>query len=187
MAGRSLNFWTNIHLSSSGRALSLLSSRNDSSISSPDLSSRCSAALRELIAENRAALLAKQFVFDKDLPFHHAEDVNVQQNNHSSHHHYHHHPLVSTNESHMFSEPQGWDRFDEPGTNNVTLDLMQAPTSAFELLSMRGKSKEDEECSQLWSSFSWILVIWSYIWNLSPVLVILVISIFYQNNCIFGN
>ncbi|KAL1818645.1 hypothetical protein ACET3Z_013514 [Daucus carota] len=139
---------------SQGRALSLLSSRNDSSISSPDLSSRCSAALRELIAENRAALLAKQFVFDKVVPFHHAEDVNVQQNNHSSHHHYHHHPLVSTNESHMFSEPQGWDRFDEPGTNNVTLDLMQAPTSAFELLSMRGKSKEDEECSQLWSSFS---------------------------------
>lgn len=110
------------------------------------LSSRCSAALRELIAENRAALLAKQFVYDKDWPFHHAEDVNVQQHNQSSHHHYHH-PLVPNNDNHMFSEPQDWDRFDEPGTNNVTLDLMQAPTSAFELLSMRGKSKEEEECS----------------------------------------
>lgn len=138
---------------SQGRALSLLSSRNESSISSPDLSSRCSAALRELIAENRAALLAKQFVYDKDWPFHHAEDVNVQQHNQSTHQHYHH-PLVSSNENHMFSEPQGWDRFDEPGTNNVTLDLMQAPTSAFQLLSMRGKSKEEDECSQLWNSFS---------------------------------
>lgn len=53
----------------------------------------------------------------------------------------------------MFPEPHGWDRFNGTGTNNVTLDLMQAPTSAFELLSMRGKSKEEEECSQLWSSF----------------------------------
>lgn len=34
----------------------------------------------------------------------------------------------------------------------MTLDLMQAPSSAFGLLSMRGKSSEDEECSELWSS-----------------------------------
>ncbi|KAK1364563.1 squamosa promoter-binding-like protein 7 [Heracleum sosnowskyi] len=44
---------------SSLHAPSLLSSRNESSISSSDLSSRCSAALQELIAENRAALLGK--------------------------------------------------------------------------------------------------------------------------------
>lgn len=131
------------YLSSSptGRALSLLSSRNESLISSPDLSSRCSAALRELIAENRAALLARQLIVDKDWPFHHHEDLNDQTNHFASSQH------------HMFPEPHGWDRFNGTGTNNVTLDLMQAPTSAFELLSMRGKSKEEEECSQLWSSF----------------------------------
>lgn len=128
--------------SPTGRALSLLSSRNESLMSSPDLSSRCSAALRELIAENRAALLARQLIVDKDWPFHHhaMEDLNSN-------------PL-SSNQHHIFPEQSGWDRYNEAeGTNNVTLDLMQAPTSAFELLSMRGKSKEEEECSQLWSSF----------------------------------
>lgn len=134
---------------SSRHALSLLSSRNESSIASPDLSSRCSAALQELIAENRAALLGKQLVIDKEWSVHHAmEDINVQQDNHSRNHEHH---LVSSNQHHIFSGPRGWDRF-EPGTNNMTLDLMQASTSAFGLLSMRGKS-EEEECSQLWTSF----------------------------------
>lgn len=85
----------------SGHALSLLSSRNESSISSPDLSSRCSAALQELIAENRAALLGKQQVIDKEWSFHHAmEDVTVQQENHSSNHEHH---FVSSNQHHIFS------------------------------------------------------------------------------------
>ncbi|KAH1115863.1 hypothetical protein GYH30_057144 [Glycine max] len=48
-----------------GCALSLLSSRSDSWLSPSDLSTRCSAALRELIAENRAAIMARQFVSDR--------------------------------------------------------------------------------------------------------------------------
>ncbi|KAK7293396.1 hypothetical protein RJT34_16261 [Clitoria ternatea] len=52
--------------SQGGCALSLLSSRSDSWLSSSpdDLSMRCSAALRELIAENRAAIMARHFVSD---------------------------------------------------------------------------------------------------------------------------
>lgn len=50
-----------------GCALSLLSSGSDSCLSHGDLSIRCSAALRELIAENRAALMTtRQLVFDRD-------------------------------------------------------------------------------------------------------------------------
>ncbi|KAF7825276.1 squamosa promoter-binding-like protein 7 [Senna tora] len=65
--------------SSSGCALSLLSSpKSDHSWLSPaDLSTRCSAALRELIAENRAAIMAKQIILDKDWnphPYHAIEE-----------------------------------------------------------------------------------------------------------------
>ncbi|GMP42797.1 hypothetical protein CsSME_00012410 [Camellia sinensis var. sinensis] len=138
-----------------GRALSLLSSswKNNSWFSSSDLSLRCSAALRELIAENRAAILARQLVLERD--WHRGshdtmDDVNATQlagtNPMTPHHHQ------------MFPEPHGyWDRFKE-GSGHVTLDLMQAPSSAFGLLSVRGKSKEEEEeeeeeeeCSGLWT------------------------------------
>ncbi|KAL9331465.1 hypothetical protein ACSQ67_001075 [Phaseolus vulgaris] len=63
--------------SQGGCALSLLSSRSDSWLSPSDLSTRCSAALRELIAENRAAIMARQFVSDRDWHIqHHAmEDM----------------------------------------------------------------------------------------------------------------
>ncbi|KAG5068475.1 hypothetical protein AAZX31_01G069300 [Glycine max] len=57
--------------SKGGCALSLLSSRSDSWLSPSDLSIRCSAALRELIAENRAAIMARQFVSDRDWHNHH--------------------------------------------------------------------------------------------------------------------
>ncbi|XP_057498570.1 squamosa promoter-binding-like protein 7 [Actinidia eriantha] len=125
---------------SQGRALSLLSSKRD-------LSSRCSAALRELIAENRAAILAPLDGRD----WHHrameAASVGQTPSNFpmtSSHHHPHQ----------IFPELHSWDRFNDSG-GHVTLDLMQASNSAFGFLSMRGKSKEDEEvCSdELWSSF----------------------------------
>ncbi|TKY66312.1 Squamosa promoter-binding protein 7 [Spatholobus suberectus] len=59
------------YMSSGGCALSLLSSRSDSWLSPSDLSTRCSAALRELIAENRAAIMARQFVSDRDWHFNH--------------------------------------------------------------------------------------------------------------------
>lgn len=79
-----------ISYSSSGHALSLLSPTNEFSISFPDLSSRCSAALQELIAENRAALLSRQLAIDKEWSVHHAmEDINVQQDNPSSNHEHH--------------------------------------------------------------------------------------------------
>ena len=69
------------NLSSAGCAPSLLSSRNDSSLSPADLSIRCSAALRELIAENRAAVMARQLVSDRDWHLHHhaEEDSKVIQ------------------------------------------------------------------------------------------------------------
>jgi hypothetical protein len=52
--------------SPTGRALSLLSSKTDSWVSPADISSRSSAALRELIAEHRATIMAGPFIFDRD-------------------------------------------------------------------------------------------------------------------------
>lgn len=141
--------------SSTGRALSLLSSKADSWVPPSDLSSRSSAALRELIAENRAAILARQIILDRDWHSNqHGADQDLgdpqQRSGFNSiepnHHHHQHH--------HMFPEQQGWDRFQESGTH-VTLDLMQAPSPAFGFLSARGKTKsEEEECSDLWNSFN---------------------------------
>ncbi|KAL3537018.1 hypothetical protein ACH5RR_000384 [Cinchona calisaya] len=121
---------------SNGCALSLLSSKNnDSWISSGDLPARCSAALRELIAENRAAILARQLILDNGRQNGSNSLVNYQQQQ------------ISNNGS------QSWDRIGEAEGGHVTLDLMQAPNSAFGFLSMRGKSKENEECPELWGSF----------------------------------
>lgn len=121
------------YLSTTGRALSLLSSsKNIHPWVSPsnNLSSRSSAALLELIAENRAAILARQLIMDRDwfsgapVPNHH----------------------------HAFSEPPGLDQFHQ-GSTQVTLDLMQAPSSTFGFFSVRGNSKEEEEeCCDLWNS-----------------------------------
>ncbi|KAI4356699.1 hypothetical protein L6164_000700 [Bauhinia variegata] len=55
-----------------GCVRSLLSSKNDSWLSPADLSSRCSAALRELMAENRAAIMARQLNSDRDWHLHHS-------------------------------------------------------------------------------------------------------------------
>ncbi|GKU88462.1 hypothetical protein SLEP1_g2727 [Rubroshorea leprosula] len=131
--------------SSTGCALSLLSSVNDSWFSPSDLSSRSSAALRELIAENRASILARQLIRDQDWQLHHhsMEDLGEAQAGSNSMTGLQHRP---------FPESHGWDPF--PGTgSHVTLDLMQASTSAFSMLSVRGKAKEEEEeCSELWNS-----------------------------------
>ncbi|KAA8520469.1 hypothetical protein F0562_014725 [Nyssa sinensis] len=132
---------------SQGRALSLLSTKNNSWISSADLSSRCSAALHELIAENRAAILSRQLI-DRDWHGHHhaMDDLNGIQPASNS---------LFPPQYQMFLEAPNWDRFNE-ASGHVTLDLMQARSSAFGFLSVRGKSKEDEEeeqCSELWNSF----------------------------------
>ncbi|XP_022944840.1 squamosa promoter-binding-like protein 7 [Cucurbita moschata] len=123
--------------SPTGRALSLLSSKNESWATSSELSLRSSAALRELIAENRAAILARQ--------------LNLERDWHSNH----------TRTADDFGSggvglEQSWEKMhDGNGGAQVTLDLMmQAPRTAFGVLSVSGKSKEeDEECGELWNSF----------------------------------
>ncbi|XWS35641.1 hypothetical protein CRYUN_Cryun20dG0014200 [Craigia yunnanensis] len=133
--------------SPTGRALSLLSSRADSWISSSDLSSRSSAALRELIAENRAAILARQLILDRDWHLHHhaMEDLGLGEAQLGS-------SSIAVQQHPSLPEPHSWDRFHETGAQ-VTLDLMQASSSAFGMLSMREKTKEEEEeCSELWNS-----------------------------------
>ncbi|XVE76909.1 hypothetical protein DITRI_Ditri13aG0018000 [Diplodiscus trichospermus] len=135
--------------SPTGRALSLLSSRADSWISPSDLSSRSSAALRELIAENRAAILTRQLILDRDWHLHHhaMEDLGPGDAQPGS-------ISLAVQPHPSLPEPHGWDRFADSGAQ-VTLDLMQASSSsAYEMLSMRGKAKEEEEdqCSELWNS-----------------------------------
>ncbi|KAK3195119.1 hypothetical protein Dsin_026429 [Dipteronia sinensis] len=161
--------------SPTGRALSLLSSKAsgagaaaDSWVSASDLSSRCSDALRELIVENRTAtILARHFVVDQQAEHYwhsshyvmdHAGDQCHEQtddqtghgsNSLISHHH--------QTQMQLMTEPRCWARLQETSCNNthVTLDLMQAPSGQFELLSLKGKAKqeEEEECSELWNSF----------------------------------
>ncbi|KAG1362162.1 squamosa promoter-binding-like protein 7 [Cocos nucifera] len=129
---------------SPGRALSLLSSKASPWVSSTDLSSRSSAALRELIAENRAAVLARQLFSDRG-GWH-----NVCSGNQASLPyvpHEHQEPLQAQTQL-----TDGWNQFQEAG-NHVTLDLMQMPSSSFGILSGRSKSKEDEEeCCEIWKS-----------------------------------
>ncbi|KAF3440052.1 hypothetical protein FNV43_RR18330 [Rhamnella rubrinervis] len=141
-----------------GRALSLLSSSKGESWEPPcnDLSTRSSAALRELIVENRAAIWARQMIIlDRD-------DVGDPQRTTA--------PATTTTSaagfihSHqMFPEPQGWDvkvadhfHDQSSGGSHLTLDLMQAPpcSPSFGFLSARSKTKTEEDvCSDLWNSF----------------------------------
>lgn len=145
------------YLSTPTGALSLLSSKSDSWVSSAELSLRSSAALRELIAENRAAILARQLILDRDWHWYHhgMDDSGGEQPGSDS---------LIPHQHQMFpeSESRGWDRFHE-ANGHVTLDLMQAPSSAFGLLSMRDKSKEEEEeCSELWNSLEGAQAGWLY-------------------------
>ncbi|PRQ57462.1 putative transcription factor SBP family [Rosa chinensis] len=155
-------------------ALSLLSSSKSSSdswvLSPSDLSSRSRAALRELIAENRAGILARQLISSSDRSNSNWEDSS-HYNNHStqdfgdylsqswpsgsveSHHHHHHHQQ----QQQMFSANQhSWDRFHESGAH-LTLDLMQQPPSpAYEtfLPARDSSTKAEDECDLWkWNSF----------------------------------
>ncbi|XP_050236277.1 squamosa promoter-binding-like protein 7 [Mercurialis annua] len=141
--------------SPTGRALSLLSSKADCWISSSDLSSRSSAALRELIAENRAAILTRQLLLERHLHHNGIQDLADDQQsqpsttyniNHSFIPHQHHQILADSHDS--------WDRFNDTGSQ-VTLDLMHTPFSPFGFMPSRGKNKEEEqECSELWNTWS---------------------------------
>lgn len=140
-----------------GRALSLLSSSKGESWDAPcnDLSTRSSAALRELIAENRAAILARQMIIlDRD-------DLGEPQRTTSTAATT---PTAGFNHNHqMFPETQGWDdkvadhfHDQSSGGSHLTLDLMQAPpcSTSFGFLSARSKTKTEEDvCSDLWNSF----------------------------------
>ncbi|KAI3681441.1 hypothetical protein L6452_36236 [Arctium lappa] len=111
-----------------GCALSLLSSpKIEPWISSGDLSSRCSAALCELIAANRATTVVGHL---------------WNQNNA--------HQSVADDMIHTLPNTQMWDRFNDKDTS-MTLDLMQAPALDFGLLSMKEKDKDPEE----WNDYCW--------------------------------
>ncbi|OMP00694.1 Transcription factor, SBP-box [Corchorus olitorius] len=132
-----------------GRALSLLSSNSrgdicDSWISPSDLSSRSSAALRELIAENRAAILARQLILDRDHHLHLHHHANAMDQD-----------LGSTSSCIAVVPDQTHGGWDIQTGSQVTLDLMQASSSAFGMLSVRANKTKDEEqqdCSDLWNS-----------------------------------
>lgn len=137
---------------SPGRALSLLSSKACPWITTPELSSRSSAALRELIAENRAAVLARQLLSDRGWHSAGPNDQSMisfaQPVNHES----------SQGTAQLLS---GWNQFHESGSH-LTLDLMQSPnSSSFELLSGRNKSKDgEEEYCEIWKSLEGTHVLW---------------------------
>ncbi|KAF5732905.1 squamosa promoter-binding-like protein 7 isoform X1 [Tripterygium wilfordii] len=100
-----------------GRACSLLSSSN-SQLDSWDLSSRSSAALRELIAENRAAMLTRQIIFNQNSNPAMDQDLSHFLLQPQHHHHHQQYQLLP-------AEPY----------RHLTLDLMQAPNSAFGIFS----------------------------------------------------
>ncbi|KAL6569334.1 hypothetical protein OROMI_013848 [Orobanche minor] len=122
-------------MNSSNCALSLLSSSSsygpgwNISPSSDDLPTRCSAALRELIAENRASVLACRQLINSNLMESCNNNTYKPDSNRAGHG-----PSVSG--------------------GHVTLDLMQDPESAFGLLSVHdhkaSKEGNAEDCSELW-------------------------------------
>ncbi|PKU78747.1 squamosa promoter-binding-like protein 7 [Dendrobium catenatum] len=121
-------------------ALSLLSSTATPWASAPELSSRSSAALRELIAENRATSFAKQLFSDRSsLPF--MAQPSCASLSYDPHHH-----------QFPFQIPAA--PVNNGSGNHLTLDLMQLPSSSVDqFLSGRNKSKdEDEECCEIWKS-----------------------------------
>ncbi|KAL0913033.1 hypothetical protein M5K25_016463 [Dendrobium thyrsiflorum] len=122
-------------------ALSLLSSNATPWASPPELSSRSSAALRELIAENRATLFAKQLFSDRSsFPF--LNQTSCSSLSYDPHQH-----------QFPFQIPAQVTNLQGSG-NHLTLDLMQIPSSSVdEFLSGRNKSKdEDEDCCEIWKS-----------------------------------
>lgn len=113
-------------------ALSLLSPN------SLDLSWRSGAALRELIAENRAALLgSRQLIFDKDCHshYHNSYDFSGPANDRlNSLQPYQHHHVYSDYQQQQQTQQhlQGWDhKYSSEIGNHLTLDLMQGTGMPF--------------------------------------------------------
>ncbi|RZC74411.1 hypothetical protein C5167_049887 [Papaver somniferum] len=126
-----------------GRVHSLLSSKSNSWVSPSDLSTRSSAALRELIDENRAAVLARQLFLDQNW-----HQQGMDHTNHNSQV-----EILSTVPlQNQFPGSSNWNRFQQSDAH-VTLDLMQTPSPPFGFLSGRSKTKEEEEeCCEIWKS-----------------------------------
>ncbi|CAN6460854.1 unnamed protein product [Victoria cruziana] len=163
--------------SSAGRALSLLSSDCSPTWSSPaaaaapaddDLSSRSSAALRELIAENRAAAFAKQLPLPADGSVHPHDDYPSQALGHR----HNHQPLFPFTHAAQGrhapqSHPSGVFEPVPPttaaaATTTTTLELMQATHAQpqhqiYQLMAPRsgrsgaGEDEDSIEC-EIWRS-----------------------------------
>ncbi|KAJ8534765.1 hypothetical protein K7X08_016493 [Anisodus acutangulus] len=133
-----------------GRALSLLSSKNDSWISEGNLPARCSSGtISELIAENRASTLAQQIILDKDWQRNQhqpMQNLSIQQKILNSTHH---------NRDHMVLETHGWGPMND-AAGNLTLNLMHFRNSEFGLLSGQQpkEGRQEEECQQRWNSLA---------------------------------
>ncbi|KAK8702662.1 hypothetical protein V6N13_021003 [Hibiscus sabdariffa] len=117
------------------KTCSLLSSTADSWISPSVLSSRSNTALRELMAENHATVLSLHLILDRDWHLNHHGEA---------------HSGSDIQQHLLFPEPpQGWDKFQETGAKLI-LNLTQDSSSAYEMLSVRGKTEEeDDECWEL--------------------------------------
>ncbi|PKA46453.1 Squamosa promoter-binding-like protein 7 [Apostasia shenzhenica] len=134
---------------SPGRALSLLSSKASPWTSNSELSSRSTAALHDLIAENRASLFARQVIPDRICPQGSAPascsalscDPQQQQ------------PPFQL-PSHQLGN--GWINFQDSSCDHVTLDLMQNPDSAVQFHQAAGSSnrprESEEECCEILKS-----------------------------------
>ncbi|KAK8956682.1 Squamosa promoter-binding-like protein 7 [Platanthera zijinensis] len=122
---------------SSGRALSLLSSETAPRAPTPELSSRSSAALCELIADNRATIFGRQLRSDRAWQCSSLGWDPYQQQL----------PFQAPVDELAI----GWNQFQESG-NHVTLDLLQMPDPAAEFLPARNKPRDDEdECCEIWN------------------------------------
>ncbi|XP_060181828.1 squamosa promoter-binding protein-like 15 [Lycium barbarum] len=127
-----------------GRALSLLSSKNnESSISKGNLPARCSGTISELIGESRGATLAQQLILDNHWhqnQHHLMENLSIQPKN--------------LNRDHMFLETHGWGPMND-AAGNLTLNLMHIGNSEFRLLSQPKEERQEEEgCQERWNSFA---------------------------------
>ncbi|KAL7121056.1 hypothetical protein ACP275_02G159900 [Erythranthe tilingii] len=126
-------------------ALSLLSSTNYStpcwtnlntatSAASHHLPERCSAALRDLIAENRASISACNKKLISNYP--------TNNNNQMMEDYYN--KLNGSINYRVGSNPHG------NGAGHVTLDLMEAQNSELGFVSTKQREEQQQECSELW-------------------------------------
>ncbi|KAJ1702280.1 hypothetical protein LUZ63_002059 [Rhynchospora breviuscula] len=123
---------------SPGRALSLLSSKASPWGLTPDLSSCSNAALCELIAENRAAVLTRQICSDRAVWRNNGVGIHSYPPQHWPHQH-----QATAQPRHLAN---GWTHLND-ANDHVTLNLMQAPGTSLERV-----RNDEEDCSEIWKS-----------------------------------